>query len=145
MEIVAHGVLVGEAFQERDIAIVHIVETHRIAATVVIHLVGNRKAEGVDFTGVCGDDERIEIVEAARGIVTRGVADAAIRLLPHLKETVRAVARVGIVGQTCSCERERAVRQAIEIVDAGIGIRDFCGLRDPGGARGQEVQIGCLQ
>src|SRR6267154_1702276 len=91
------------------------------------------------------DDEWIQVVQATRGIVARGVLDAAIRLLPHLEEPVRGVTSVGIVGQTCSRKRERPVRQIIEIVYSRIEIGELgslCGPRRPGG---QQVEIAVLQ
>jgi len=48
---------------------------------------GLSKTESIWF-GVIGDDERIEIAEAARRIFARGVLDVAVGLLPHLKEPV---------------------------------------------------------
>jgi len=105
MKIVAHGVLVGEALENRNVPCLHVIEGHRVASAIVVDLVGNGEAEGVNFTRIGGDDVRIQVVQATRGIPPCGIADIAIRLLPHLKEPVGGVAGVGIVGQTCSRKR----------------------------------------
>src|SRR5258708_36388522 len=107
MKIVAHRVLVGEALQEGDITILHVVEGHRIAPAIVIHLVGNGKAGGIDFAGIRGDDEGIQVLQATGRILPRGIPASAIRLLPHLEEAVRSVSVIGVVGQIGSRQRER--------------------------------------
>src|SRR5260370_11447123 len=105
MKIVAHGELVGEALEDRSISGLDVVEGTGVPPSILINLVGNRKTEGINFARIRGDDERIQVVQATRGIVARGVLDAAIRLLPHLEEPVRGIAGVGIVGQICSLKR----------------------------------------
>jgi len=65
--------------------------------------------------------KRIQIVEAARGILARGtIAGGCHRLLPPL-ETGACVTGVGIIGQICSRQGNGPFRQMkIEIVDPGI-------------------------
>jgi hypothetical protein len=78
MKIVAHGVLVSETLQERNITILHVVEGHGVAAAIVIDLAGNGKAEGINFARIAGDDEGIQVAQATRGVVPRGIADIAV-------------------------------------------------------------------
>ena len=141
MEIVAHGISVGEGLQNGDVTLLHVVETHGIAAAVVIDLVGDGKTEGVRFARLASDDERIQVVQAARGIAPRGVLDAAIRLLPHLVEPVRRITRVGIVGKIRARKRERSVGQVIEVIYARIKIWKLRSLRRPGRPSSQQRQI----
>ncbi len=76
----------------------------------------------------------------------RGVADVAIRLLPHLEKPVRRVAGVGIVGKEAALQRKWSVRQRIEILYARIRIGLFEGLGEfRCGAGGQQVQIAGVQ
>ena len=139
VEIVAHGVLVGELLEERGVPCLDVVEGHGVAAAVVVNLVA---VGWVGDVGVGGDDIGIEVAEAARGVVARGVFDAAIGLLPHLIEPVSGVARVGIVGKFRACERERPVRKRIEVLDAGVRVGLDEGLREAGScAGGQKVLI----
>src|SRR5262249_32782560 len=35
MEVIAHGVFIGQALEERGIALLHVVKTHRVAAAIV--------------------------------------------------------------------------------------------------------------
>jgi len=63
VEIVAHGIFVSELLQNRDVAILHVIEGHRIPAAVVIDC--RRRIEGVDLVGVVSDYEGVEIAEAA--------------------------------------------------------------------------------
>src|SRR5215472_491800 len=55
------------------------------------------------------------------------------------------VARIGVVRESCPCEREWAVRQMREIVDATVEIRQLSRLRGSGRSRGEQAQIGSLQ
>ena len=108
--VVADRVLVRQLLQERGVSVLHVVERHRIAATPV-----RRRA------GISGDDRGVEVVEAAGRVVFRGVADAAVRLLPHLIEPVRGVPDIGIVRKVGTGQLERPVRQSRAVDDARIG------------------------
>src|SRR5260221_1034415 len=145
MEIVAHGVLVGEALQNWNIAILHVVKRHGIAAAVVIDVVGYWKAVGINFAGVGGNDEWIEVVEASGRILARGVADVASGLLPHFEEAVRGVSGIRIVGEVRAGQWERSVGKVIEIIYPRIEIGEFGRLGGTGSAGGQQVEIGRFQ
>ena len=106
--VVAHGVFIGEALQERDISLVHVVEGHRVAAAVVVDR--RRGVKRIDLVRVVRDDERIEIAQAARRIAVGGILDIAIRLLPHLEEPMGGIAGVGIVRKLRALQREWSAR-----------------------------------
>jgi len=98
MEIVAYGVLVGQALQDGDIAKFDVVERHRIATTVVVNRRGIVKNR-VELISVGGDHEGIKVAQAAGGVLARGVVHAAIGLLPHLEQPVGCIAGVRVVGK----------------------------------------------
>jgi hypothetical protein len=84
VEIVAHRVLIGELLQNRDVSIVHVIESHGIAAAVVVDC--RRIIEdAVNLVRVVRNDERVEVAQASRGVAPRGVSEVAVGLLPHLE------------------------------------------------------------
>src|SRR4029077_12285725 len=115
----------------------HVVKRHRIPAAVVIDLVGNGKAEGIRFACIRRDDEGIQVAQAARGILPRGVGDVAIGLLPHLEQTVRGVPCVGIVGKVRALQRKWSVPECIEILYSRIEIWELSSLWGPRRTGGQ--------
>src|SRR5215470_13948924 len=119
MEVIAHGVLIRKALQNRGIASLHVVERHGVPAAVVIDFAA---AGRIGNVRVSRNYKRIKITKAAGWIAARGIANVAVRLLPHFKQTVRRVARVGIIGKVRALEREWTVGKCIEIGNAGIGI-----------------------
>lgn len=145
MKIVAHGVFIGELLQDGNVSRLHVVKGHRVAAAVVVDLVGNGDAVGINFAGIGSDDEGIEIAQASGRVFARGIADIAIGLLPHLVEPVRGVAGVGIVGEICSLKRERPVREIIEILNSRIEIGKLSRLCGARRTSGQEVEIAEFQ
>src|SRR6266481_2867487 len=48
MKVVAHGVLIGEALENRSVSGLDVVEGHGVATAVVIDLIGNGKAEWIN-------------------------------------------------------------------------------------------------
>jgi len=108
MKIVAHGVLISEALEERGVARLYVIESHGIAAAVVVD--GGRRVKRIDLVRIVRYDEGIKIVQAARRIVLGGILDVAIRLLPHLEEPVRRITGVGIVGKVRPLQWEWSVR-----------------------------------
>jgi hypothetical protein len=88
MMIVAQRVLVGEPLEQRRVAALHVVKSHRSAAAFI----GLRAGKGR-----C--NKRIKIAETAARVVFSCVFDPAIRLLPHLVEPMHRVAGVGIIGK----------------------------------------------
>ena len=108
--VVADRVFVGQLLEERRVLVLHVVERHRGAAALV-----RRRA------GIGGHHKGVEIVEAAGRIVFGGVADAAVRLLPHLIEPMGGIPGVGIVGEVGTGQLKRPVRQRGIVGDARIG------------------------
>ena len=139
VEVIAHGVFVGEPLQNGDVSGAHVVEGHGIAAAVIVK--GRGIIEVVDLVGVVGDDEGIEVAQAAGGILEGGVAEVAIGLLPHLKEAVRGVSRVGVVRKLGALQREGTVGQVVEILDARVRVGQEESVGSAGRAGGEQMQV----
>src|SRR5438105_10205352 len=95
---------------------------HRISAAVVVD--GRRRVRRVDLVRAVCNQERIEIVQAARGVFWGDVLDAAIGLLPRFEKPGLSVSGVGIVGKIRALQGERTVGKVGVIRDPVIEIRE---------------------
>ena len=125
MIIVAHGVIVGEKFQERHIAFLHVEEGHGLAGIV-------RRAAGRGRVG--RGDRRLQVVQAAGRVAPRGMflVDRAIHLLVHLEELMDGVGGIGIIGHGRPGHLEWPGGQRVDVGDAGIRTQGGSKTRAPG-------------
>src|SRR5580693_4073137 len=128
VEVVAHGVGVGERLKVRSVTLLHVVEAEscraftsgRGAGQVVGVEVGwLRQAVGAgtdrDF------DPREQAAVARRAIWPDDVIGSAIELLPHLVEAVHGAGSVRVVGeQTAVGQLEGTGREGIDVRDARV-------------------------
>jgi len=138
VEVVADGVLIGELFEVRGVALRHVVEAHgggAFAGGGVAEGAGLRLAVAAGADG--GLNPREEVVQAAAGVVLGGVVGVAVGLLPHLEEAVDGAVGVGVVRHLFAADLEYAFTQAGGVGDAGVDLA----ARDAGGAGDEELVV----
>src|SRR5208337_772868 len=124
MIIVAHRIRVGQGFQIRRVAALNVVEAHRGRA-LASRFWGERYRRRL-AVGAGADrnfDPGEEIGETTRRVARRSGLDgrrsgldAAIKLLPHLEETMHRARIVGVVGVFWPGDLERARRETAGVL-----------------------------
>ena len=104
--VVIEGVPVREALEHRCVALLNIQERHRVAPRTVV----TRDAH-----------ERIQVIEAAGRVVRGRIHHVAVRLLPHVKQSMHHIADIAVVRPGGTGAGEKTVRQCRRIGDARIG------------------------
>ena len=128
VEVVARGELVGQPLEKRRVTVVDVEERHRVADAVV-----TRREADVH--------EGVEVAQTAARICRRRVAHAAVRLLPHLVETMDRVACVGVVRHRRPRELKGTIGQARRLRDPRVD-----GAEGQAGGTGREQdQVCCLE
>ncbi len=120
VEVVAHGVSIGEALQVRRVTLLHVVETEcrgtlprGFARRGVVGGEVSSLREAIGAGAYRGLNPGKQRLVAARGTFPSAVLDAAVQLLPHLVEAMHRAGGIGVVNERIAVgELERAWLQA---------------------------------
>ena len=123
MKVVAHRIVVSEIRKVRCVALLHVVEAHRGRAFFSAGVV---EAGGLGEAVGAGADRDFnpgkKVAQASAGVPFCRIWHAAIKLLPHLVETVHRAVVVSVVGVRLGGQLERPGGQGGRVRNASVDI-----------------------